>query len=454
MSTHVLAKYLPESMLITIGPDLRILDDHGSVIPFPSAQAFAVFFHEYVHYLHNISTASGIAAFVNTVDLWQRFRHTIKNDGESAGSVSCTPEEESHLRDLSQYLNRARQQSAVSLRQIITVDSGTVHSISLEDDVTAGAEVLLSVVKCEVELVDRGGKVERLVAKIGTLELLEGAAWLLEKKMVEAVGQGCSAALPSFFPYRIAQAVFEFRFPGIGDDAALACILAALQSSNAPEAFYQLLTHPANGRPMDIEALRTKAANAIAQHKPILDKTLRDFETEFSNDGAMAKAMRQIVKASREGFARRDQDPFFELAVVESIRTKQKTPEQVLADLLPCAVMQTNPGSLEDIKRDFLLAFGPPPKSVGDDVESFLRIMQCMLHWVNLHRSKNGFVGTEKAARRPCPFYTSCDLDLRCTNNAICREHPWKAADWSQWENEAGVCWYGTAVKITRPPNI
>jgi hypothetical protein len=35
---------------------------------------------------------------------------------------------------------------------------------------------------------DRGGNVEECIVRIGTLELLESVAWLLEKIMVEAIG--------------------------------------------------------------------------------------------------------------------------------------------------------------------------------------------------------------------------------------------------------------------------
>jgi hypothetical protein len=94
----VLAGYLPQAMIIRMSAALPVYDHSGNVLHFPTPTAFGFFFHEYVHFLHNISTISGIAAFVNTVELWRCFRSTVRSDGAGIGSGTLPTDRAQHLR--------------------------------------------------------------------------------------------------------------------------------------------------------------------------------------------------------------------------------------------------------------------------------------------------------------------------------------------------------------------
>jgi hypothetical protein len=96
--TKTIASYLPESMLIKVGPELRLFPDANSPDGFRSASAFGYFFREYAHYLHNISTLSGIVVFINTIELWRCFRLTFDETGFSGGSDLADAAQKEHLR--------------------------------------------------------------------------------------------------------------------------------------------------------------------------------------------------------------------------------------------------------------------------------------------------------------------------------------------------------------------
>ncbi|MFQ1700475.1 hypothetical protein ACJ5NV_07750 [Loktanella agnita] len=456
MSTTI-ATYLPESMLIRIGPDLRILDESGAPIPFPTAEAFAWFFHEYVHYLHNISTASGIAAFVNTLELWRCFRPTIDEGGNSLGSAPLEAERNRHLQELTAYLDGARRKNVPLIKRLVDVASVKVLSMSKSSGIVTKQGTLLSVVVCEAEAMDRGGQTEALTVKIGTLELLEGAAWLLEKKMAVAIDPCANVVPPAVFPYRIAEAVVDYIMPGVDDEGVLAFILAALQSSDAPGGFAELLSAAQHVEldPDDAPAyLRAQAECAIAQNKAGLEAQLSALEAEFANEGAMAKAVLHVISIARQSFAERERDPFFELEMIAAFRDETQNPVQVLSQLLPCAVLQQNPGPADQVQRDFLLSFYPATDIADEDIESLMRVVQAIFHYVGVHRSVSGFVETQRATHRPCPFYCCCNLALRREDPAVCGQSPWQAADWQTWDENKGMCWYGAAVRITRPPPV
>ncbi len=117
---HAVAKYLPESMLIRLEPELAPLWSTDKPEGFDHAAASGYFFHEYLHYLHNISTLSGIAVFINTIELWRRFRHTFETGGFSVGSDVMDAAQQADLRMLSLYLIGARKKHAPYLNQIIS----------------------------------------------------------------------------------------------------------------------------------------------------------------------------------------------------------------------------------------------------------------------------------------------------------------------------------------------
>lgn len=456
MGSKAVAAYLPESMLIRIGPDLRILNAQGMPEPFPTAQAFGWFFHEYAHYLHNISTASGIAAFINTLELWRCFRVTVDLAAYSADSYAFAPKDKDHLARLLAYLDAARRNHKPKLRMIHTPVLLTVSSYLTEVDVEgADGQPLLTTVVCQSEVRDQGGQTEQVTSRLGTLELLEGAAWLLEKRMVEAVNANETAQSPPIFPYRVAEALAARAVPGLPEEAVLACILASLQSSDAPAAFVEVLGiagEALSDRKDPVAVLRERARAVAVQNEEQLERTFASLEAEFNGNGVMATAVRRIVGAARTSCAARRDDPFFEVDTIRILGSGNETVDQVLQRMPSCAIMQHNYGSFDAIGRDYLLSFLPISTPVEGDPESGLRIIHSLFDYVNRHRKPIHLASTGNAARGACPFYTCCSLALRQTEPEVCRRTPWEAADWSGWDEAKGTCWYGAGVRITRPP--
>lgn len=64
-----------------------------------SDEDFAIFFHEYWHYLHNITTISGFKSFAFSQHILAPFSKTVvnKGDGTSSGSNNLTSEEKTYL---------------------------------------------------------------------------------------------------------------------------------------------------------------------------------------------------------------------------------------------------------------------------------------------------------------------------------------------------------------------
>ncbi|SUG70293.1 Uncharacterised protein [Salmonella enterica subsp. enterica] len=60
-----IATYLPESQIITLTKDFPALEDPQNPIGFTNPTQFAFFFHEWIHFLHNIQLYMAFLFFVH-----------------------------------------------------------------------------------------------------------------------------------------------------------------------------------------------------------------------------------------------------------------------------------------------------------------------------------------------------------------------------------------------------
>lgn len=449
--SHTPASYLPESMIIKLSENIRLFDNQYRSVP--QEQALAYFFHEYTHYIHNISTANGIAVFVNTLALWRCFRQTINPDGYSEGSKNFDPKKKKHLKELLDNLNAARQKNKPQPKLIPFPLSIEISDYELKAKAQGPQDPLINVILCNSIIKDQGDQTERLTIVVGTHELLEGAAWILENRVIEAMDNSILLEPAPVFPYHIAEEVAKCAIPNISKDDVLVCLLTALQSSDAPSAFVELLTHAQEavkeGNKLS-DILRNHANNAISQNKDSLLNQFETLEREFKGNGVMAIAIRQIINSAKLGFSLRNKDPFFELKMIERLKDNKESIKDILNELPSCAVLQRNPGSEEKLGRDHLLSFLPVMQNCTQDPEDGLRIIHSIFDYITRHRRQDHFASTNQASQGKCPFYTCCKLSLRRKQDSSCGTTPWKAADWEGWD-ENGACWYGTGVRITRP---
>jgi hypothetical protein len=452
---RVIASYLPESMLIELESDLRLFPDANSPKGFRSAPALSYFFHEYAHYLHNISTLSGIVVFINSIELWRCFRLTFDDTGFSGGSDRFDAKQREHLKTLLSYLTTARRVYAPVFQRGLEPASLKITSLKPVLEVTGPSDPLLNMLVCDAEVLYEGGNAERCKVYIGLLELLESAAWLLEQRMFEAIGSSDPISPAPVFPYKVVEAAARYAVPGINDTGIIACVLTALQSSDAPKALsdvFGIASQALRDERDPADVLREKAKEALNQGSSKLEEALGKLEQEFENDGVLARAIRQIVETARRAFKHRRIDPFFELQILEDMKLREEsTLRDAIRHYAPCAVLQMRDGSEDELGRDLLLSFLVADENEYDP-ENGLRIVHCIFDFLDRHRTQAGFSRTPEARLRPCPFYTCCNLALRVREPSICSSSPWKSADWPEWDQAKVACWYGTAVRITRPP--
>ena len=454
MSASSIAGYLPEKLIIRLGTEIRIVDPIGNPVPFPTPAAFAVFMHEYMHYLHNISTVCGLSGFMNTLELLRLFRRTIDPMGFSVGSSHLDGATQEHLERLLHVLVAGRSVRQPLLRTVVTPVSVEILSATLENKVEDHRGALLSTFTCEAEVTDDRGIAERSRIEIGIPEIMEAAAWLLERRLASALAPDAAESPVPVFPYKLVSALSEHLLPGIPEETILACILAAMQSSDPADGLQQILriAKKATDEGRDpLDAIRNAAAEVVTTNESTLLQCLSQIEAEFASNGIMAVAIRTIFSAARDALARRRSNPFYEIELVDNLAARRLSIETLMTQLPSCAVLQRNAGPDHKLQRDLLAAFRPL-NGDGSDPEDGLRVIHAVFDFMGRHTTTGALTATESLLPRQCPFYTCCDLRLRESDPAICSRSPWRAADWNDWGGQ-GRCWYGTAVAITRPPH-
>jgi hypothetical protein len=438
---HAIAAYLPESMLIKLSSAVAPFDDTGNLVKDPLPLAY--FFHEYVHFLHNISTVSGILVFINTLELWRCFRTTIDGTGASSGSEGFDSTQKDHLRRLSAYLIAARA-SDDPKTNITRPERIQITSLCSQPCITGLQGELLTTLVCDAVLSDRTNS-DSCIVRIGTHELLESAAWVLEKRMAEAIDPAIKLGSPHLFPYRVVEAAVEYTIPKLDEETVLCCVLSALQSSDAPDALDQILiiikqAIQARQNPMDL--LRQTTVNALQQSLPRLEAEFQKLEAEFNGSGVLAVSIRRIIATAREAVKLRLVDPFFELKLIDDTKGRPDSFRDAISHIAPCAVLQGRVGPDDDIERDLLLSFYPSVKESELDPEDGFRVLHSVFHFIGCHRTREGFRDAETARHASCPFYTCCTLDLRKARPDICKNTPWLSADWLGWHQ----CIIGTQI--------
>lgn len=454
MSTSAIAGYLPEKLIIRLGTEIRIVDSIGSPVSFPTPAAFAVFMHEYMHYLHNISTVCGLCGFMNTLELWRLFRRTIDPAGFSVGSSQLDSATQEHLERLLHVLVAGRSVQEPSLRTVATPVCVEILSATLEAKVEDHGGSVLSTFACEAEVTDDRGTAERCRIEIGIPEIMEAAAWLLERRLASALAPDTAESPVPVFPYKLVSALADHLLPGIPRETILACVLAAMQSSDPSDGLQQILgiAKKATDQGRDpLGAIRIVAAEIVTTNESTLLQCLARIEAEFAGNGIMAVAIRTILSTARDALARRRSNPFFEIELVDDLAARRLSIDTLMTQLPSCAVLQRSTGQQHDLQRDLLAVF-LPLNADGSDPEDGLRVTHAVFDFMGRHATTRALMATESLSLRPCPFYTCCDLQLRKVNPGTCSCSPWHSADWQGWD-ERGRCWYGTAVAITRPPH-
>jgi hypothetical protein len=453
--------YCPDLFLIRIpqqiAENICFEDDDGKLrLDLSGTRSAGYLYHEWLHYVHNLSTVNGIYAFASMVNLWANFRSKINAGGESSAELKLTEYALSSVQRTHLYRMSARRQRENHDASIV----GSVAKLIDASIKTSQLAVALmnhlpensTIINCGLEL-DDGRNVK---AEIGVVEIIEGLANMLEERFLLLHGE-----LPDkqkLAPYRLVLGLARCIVPEIANDEVIACAITSLQCEDPPmalwELFHALKTVNAEER---FSAIKRVSLTRLEEYRTLLDQVFLQTEQLFPLPEPMGNEVKRLIANMREKMALRRAAPFFELMMLDQVREVQPIDraeklERIIAEFsCPRIELEGIGGKTECL--DGVVNFGNPAM-INSEIEFGQQKLHSALHFMGLHLSEDGFSETKalqaSSIRRRCPFYNSCIYDSRRENPEVCRERPW---EWLKVPIDPTIaCWYRAGVRATRPP--
>lgn len=454
---QLLGFYDPNQYLICIGSDVPFIveDANGKLIP--DWTALPLFAHEYWHYLHNVTTASGFKMFALATARLAAFSDTlmVTKDGRSAGGGALDGATRRLLRmhaDIERFLDGDPGPDTAGVEDIVTS-----RIVGMRNDgkrhIHSGnpIECARTVLGAEVDLED--GSFFPTEFALGSLAIEESVAALVESFVDGRSPDDTSA--PEF-PYRVLERVHAAR---VGADSTPLTIASlgtlALLCKHPGAALLPVLDAYARERregrtEAQAVAAAVAATGALREDalRPALAHDIEDIVERHRGRGLVEHGVRHITSTMRRGLNLRRTQPLFEIEWLQRYGPEGGL-EALRQHFPPCDVLQEREPAPGIEPRDLLVSLTPSGDidGKGHTTTDCLRAAQSQTHFVDAHYRPDPsptFARSVEASAE-CPYFHACVLPFRTKSPDVCKESPWEHFQ----PGPGDVCWYGSGVSST-----
>lgn len=458
--------YLPDLLFIKLPPQIAEglfqVDSHGKTsLDLSNGHLAGYFFHEWIHYVHNVSTLNGLYAFASMINMWANFRQKLDNLGQSVDVNVLTNYAAASVKRTHLYRKEAarceRNMSSILRDTSVYVTIVSVRELTkpLPERLLGHEAERVSVISCDAK---NPLNQDPITFEVGTVEILEGIAFMLEEKLLMA--NGVLAADIRTAPYKLLQSLARHMVKDVENDQVIATALAALQTEDPPLHLVKILREM-NDVAVGVRMawLGERATAYLEAYQELIAETIGMTAALFPISEPMGNAVKELLGIIRSKISLRQDAPFFELLMLKQIKDAN---EGCRADLLgriiaefTCPRILAISGSGNNaIAKDQIYNWGSP--FVSQESLFGAQKLHAALHYLSLHLSDDGFLATNKITaseeRRRCPFYNACDHPLRSEQPAICACRPWESLAIPIDPREA--CWYRAGLRATRAPEL
>lgn len=422
MSSQAAATYHPDYQVIRLKEIFEAFCDPDNPQGFTTPHQFGFFVHEWMHFLQNTSTVHGITAFAHAVVLWTNIRWATDNNGLCAGSASIKQTDHENIQKQFKhryYARSPKENSAirsVALENIKFLSCDTVK-VPIDDDPL----YMFTELVCDVAI----NGADPVKVSIGSHEIMESAAYMLEEKFLAAFGEKPLEARMD--PYQMVRGLAATIAPDLPSDLVLKCAIYSLQDRDPAAALFSILmkVRTQGVAFQDIEdTLVSQAREKLNAYHPEVEKTLQMAEGFFPLDEPLARAVKRTTAHMRTNYSLRIEDPFFEFDILQGIVTNQGAAIERAIEKYGVGVMvQERFGDPDGFQKDLMYDF----RVGGNDEEALCtgrRMMHASFAYIfSFFKRKPDRL--EQPTQWECPFYTSCGEDFRRDNQQTCKNTPW-----------------------------
>lgn len=447
MSDITAASYKPDMQVMTLSEHMPAFADPNDPTGFTTPEQVAIFTHEWIHYLHNLSTIVGMSTVCTYANIWNSFRWTFKDDGWSHPDAPEDPTVVPAIEEQFDYLRilRSPSRSTLPLGAETGFTHATAYKLDRENDLP---NQLVDFISLSLEYRRHAdAEVEQHEAAIRTHEILEYAAFALEE--IASIKLRSVPRAPKLIPYLLVAKLAELVSPSLDKMQILKATIACLQHPSPPGQLLSILGRAEqaslDGKDADAE-VAAAAMELLSEQWPLVEMTLKQTESVFPLREAMGESVKHTMDSIRNLMAHRRQNPFFEIDAVSGFKDIKSSVAKLIHAFGGPIFVQRRLGYPDQIGRDLMYNFFALDPEVHEITNGWLWA-HAAYRFISAHvGGDRRLKATAHARSIACPFYTTCVCTFRENNPNLCTTKPWLSV-----LSGAGTCEFSHAVHITRP---
>lgn len=456
LNSMQLGSYRPNTLLIKINSIADIDGDcvhceelaEGEVCPTgedcgklvePMPAALATHVHEYIHYLHNFTTYTGVMQFVVAAHYLRYFAWGVDGSGDFIPE-QVPPEILDTLKQISSVLDDIGGKAWAVPRTPVKTRASLEWTISVDDVIDAQRPPFSSITTVTGS-VKSGALTEPFGFQVGHTFITEGIAYCVDREVrrMRGVEESELDKGVSVFPYLTFKPVIEHlmgREVSPAEEVAIG--VCALMGFSLQSACAALRTQE------DVPGHAVKLINSIATQRlnSISEKAFNqcmEWRSEFSENDHLYSALSQFMSLIQKAYELRVVKPILEEEFFAKPLRRQRY-QELIASMLDACVMQLKPGREAELRWE-----GSDDWAHDINTATNLGVLQASLHFVQLHLKRNNQVPPTKDVHPTrCPFSGSCEQEKNMKDE-ICLERPWHSFRALKGDK---LCWYAAGVSI------
>lgn len=424
--------FTPHSLILNIESMADLFPEGLSIEDDPTfPQVIALHVHEYIHYLHNLTTRSGLSCLVDMFLLMHPLLQQKINDeaGREAGKA-----QQSHIRNV--FNSICKSQGYV----IGIPDGYKWRPISRWEfsQVTASfasmPEAIMDPeqqIEFDVKAVFSGGEELDFRLMPGLKFITEGIAYEIERDI--KMRWGISAAKVDLstpaYPYLMYGPLLEhLAGTKLTSKERIAIGLLSLLATS-PSVVLTSLSKLTSRKPgtlgatlfTAIEQSTLEGFESYSTH--FIDDLIPMIYKVLSGSEILTKGMEVYEALILKGLQSRTKHSALEIAFLVD-KMDIETFDYIAGNLLERVIFQKKPDSALEIRW---VGNEKRVEQMTRDMHEAFAVLQSCIHYVQQHLKSNRLETRQSLNPTPCPFKGACTVEQAAGNPQVCRSNPWGA---------------------------
>ncbi len=402
---------------------------------------YPALFHEYIHYLHELSTVIGNVSSMLSLVERSLFSHHFDPDlGSSLNfGLRNTPHMDTYSKVIAtQYVLNGDANEMLDRGKMIEVLE--IDKVSREIFFPEGQDIRQMTI--EIPRI-RFSYFDQMVQTDGVLDfgkyfIYEGIAYELDRIVEMNVSQlSVINDTHAGTEYTVLRRIAHFIYPGISTRNFVTLASLSLQYIDCGTMFIQFIrklkieTEMGISEDLIMNGIKTDTSNLLLSKQSDFNGAHDEVVQSFHSRESLHRAFTFIADQCKHLYQHRILSPSFEVDLVFENRQWD-----ILTIANICNYMYIFKNQNE-FKRDFL------GTSIDQETAKSLQILLSYADYYTAHRFRDT-ISVEKE-QHCCPYYYTCPLNLRREFAEICQTKPWRIFEHS-FATDKQYCWYGNGV--------